>query len=251
MNKSVFYLLLIALWSQACNTSSSKSPKNEQYAIQTEAKHIKLGTEGKSCTIDLNYELAKSGPEKTKKIINRIIEDDLRKLLRESANTTFPTTSLTDNANSAMQHCQSINDEYYMMNLWTNHKIYPSKEGFVTISMFYEAYTGGAHPNHATQMMVLSEKTGEQLTLAKIFRDTLELTKFCETQFRNDYQLGLDTNINAEGLWFKNDKFALNNNFGFVNDTLLFWYNPYEIASFAAGDIVLKIKPEDWKKLRK
>jgi len=68
---------------------------------------------------------------------------------------------------------------------------------------------------------------------------------YAETAFRKKYEIPADVNINNTGFWFEDDKFHLPETVGFTADSLLLLYNPYEIASYAAGAVTLNIPLEE------
>jgi hypothetical protein len=71
--------------------------------------------------------------------------------------------------------------------------------------------------------------------------DTLKLEQLAKQQFYTLKQIDSTKSINDQGYWFEKNVFSLNSNFGLLNDTLIFTYNPYEITNYAEGQIDLKI----------
>ncbi|TFG74190.1 MAG: DUF3298 domain-containing protein, partial [Flavobacteriales bacterium] len=55
----------------------------------------------------------------------------------------------------------------------------------------------------------------------------------------------LDKPINQTGLMFEQDTFYLPENIGFTKDGLQLLYNPYEVASYADGTIVLTLSYQE------
>ena len=66
-------------------------------------------------------------------------------------------------------------------------------------------------------------------------------TAFAEKKFRSEQNIAKDQSINENGFWFENDTFYLPESVGFTQDSLIFVYNQYDIASYADGPIELKI----------
>jgi hypothetical protein len=71
--------------------------------------------------------------------------------------------------------------------------------------------------------------------------DTLKLKQLAKQQFYTLKQIDSTKSINDQGYWFEKNVFSLNSNYGLLNDTLVFTYNPYEITGYAEGQIELKI----------
>lgn len=102
-------------------------------------------------------------------------------------------------------------------------------------------YTGGAHPNHSMSYIIYDLKNGEKLTLDKIF---------IKTKIEKIDQLLRDYIKNDEGLMeaiFEIEKVTTVNNFSFDQAEIRFFFNPYEIAPYAAGEIEI---PISWIKLK-
>lgn len=105
------------------------------------------------------------------------------------------------------------------------------------LSLRYESsnYMGGAHPNAQTMFQNVNA-SGKSITrLMHFFSDTLQIRSLAEAAFRQQAGLAADSNLAAEGYLFENNEFQLTPNFGFTKEGLVFYYNNYEIAPYAAG----------------
>lgn len=123
-----------------------------------------------------------------------------------------------------------------------NSKSQISFESENLLSIIFDNYTywGGAH-GYGSRTYINFDKEGhEQLSNADLFTDQAGFLKFAETQFRNQKGISKDQNINSGGYFFENDNFSLPENIGFKGDKLILIYNPYEIASYADGQIILE-----------
>lgn len=103
------------------------------------------------------------------------------------------------------------------------------------------SYTGGAHGNGYTFYEYFSKADGLELSLEDFTTDLDALTTIAEKYFREHQEIEPGTSLNAVGFWFENDTFALNDNFYFSGGEMVFVYNSYEIAPYAAGVIDLTI----------
>jgi hypothetical protein len=104
-----------------------------------------------------------------------------------------------------------------------------------------ESYTGGAHGAYSTNFSVFDLINKKILKASDIF-EINELTEIAYEYFLKER--GLTKNresVEKEGYWFKDNKFHLNDNFSFDNKNITFLYNPYEIASYAEGQILIEI----------
>ena len=93
--------------------------------------------------------------------------------------------------------------------------------------------------------------TGKQIALGDILVDGYEpnLNQVAEKRFREIKQLEPNQSLADAGFWFDEDKFTLNDNFAICCDGLIFYFNNYEITSYAAGPTKLVIPYEDIKDL--
>jgi hypothetical protein len=103
---------------------------------------------------------------------------------------------------------------------------------------FFEfSHLGGAHPNMNYFYTVYDLVTGGRLTPKDIFTEGYEakLTSLAEKKFREMRLLKPDASLSGAGFNFPGGKFTLNKNFGFIKNGVVFFYNPYEISSYALG----------------
>ncbi len=114
-------------------------------------------------------------------------------------------------------------------------------EKYVTLKNENYEYTGGAHGNYATLYHVFDATNGKRVSINELVEDTLKLEQLAKQQFYTLKQIDSTKSINDQGYWFEKNVFSLNSNYGLLNDTLVFTYNPYEITSYAEGQIDLKI----------
>lgn len=127
-------------------------------------------------------------------------------------------------------------------------KVISQDENFLQLEYLYSSYEGGAHGNYAFSERVFDLKNNKKLDLKDITTITKSRLEKILTQNINKIPSGTtDTNgtvNNSEMLLV--DVVPPNSNFYFDEKNLYFHYSPYEIAAFAAGDIVI---PVSWKEL--
>lgn len=103
------------------------------------------------------------------------------------------------------------------------------------------SYTGGAHGNGYTSYEYFSKATGASLDLGYFISDMDGVLPIAEKYFRIQQEIGEEESLEDVGFWFDNGVFELNENFYFTEDQMVFVFNPYEIAPYAAGTILLEI----------
>lgn len=120
------------------------------------------------------------------------------------------------------------------------------------ISLYYNesTYTGGAHGNYNTSFYNFDAATGKLLALQEIIRDTLALNKLAEIKFKVEETAMAKENgieFKMEDYFFPENKFILPQNIGITKEGLRLLYNPYEVAAYARGMIILDIP---WQELK-
>ena len=127
---------------------------------------------------------------------------------------------------------------------------YNSKH-LVSISCSNYLYTGGAHGNGITLFHNFDPKTGKSLTYEDVFTNVAIFDAIAEETFRIDNEILANENINASGFWFENDTFSIPESFGISKEFVTLHYNPYEIAAYAAGPIIIEIPISEVKNILK
>ena len=106
---------------------------------------------------------------------------------------------------------------------------------------------GGAHPNSYLEYYNISKETGDTLSLGNLFVQGFEkkLNELVDAAFRKANNLKPGDNLADKGGLFEN-KITFNYNWLVNKDgSLTFYYNQYEIASYAQGPIEVTLSKED------
>jgi uncharacterized protein len=112
-----------------------------------------------------------------------------------------------------------------------------------SLECFEYSYTGGTHGLSGKQYLNFDLATGEPVKLASILKEgTLaRLTVIAEVHFRKERKLDALAKLENEGFWFPGGRFALNDNYGFGEQALCFFFNAYEIAPYFMGPTLVQI----------
>jgi hypothetical protein len=107
----------------------------------------------------------------------------------------------------------------------------------ISIRADTEFFTGGAHGGYGTTFINVNPATGRRIALADIFKPGFEevLRREGEADFRKSQELADTASYVNAGFEFQDDKFVLNDNYGFTKDGIVFVFNIYEIAPYALG----------------
>ncbi|MFL9833112.1 DUF3298 and DUF4163 domain-containing protein [Chryseobacterium terrae] len=127
-------------------------------------------------------------------------------------------------------------------------KLISQNDDFVQIEYLHTSYEGGAHGNYAFDVRVFDLKNNKKLDLKDI--TTIPKARLEELLMKNLDKIPSGT-TDSHGAVKNSDMLLVdvipaNKNFYFDEKNLYFHYSPYEIAAFAAGDIII---PVSWKDL--
>ncbi len=101
----------------------------------------------------------------------------------------------------------------------------------------YYIYTGGAHGYGAVLFSNYDAQTGKLLQKKDLIDDLPSFKDFVEEKFRLQYQIPETANINSKGFFFDDDQFVLPENIAVTDKEVILVYNPYEVASYAEGQL--------------
>lgn len=127
-------------------------------------------------------------------------------------------------------------------------KLISQNDDFLQIEYLHTSYQGGAHGNYSFDARVFDLKNNKKLDLKDI--TTMPKARLEELLMKNIDKLPSGT-TDSDGPVKNSDMLLVdvipaNKDFYFDEKNLYFHYSPYEIAAFAAGDIVI---PVSWKEL--
>lgn len=119
---------------------------------------------------------------------------------------------------------------------------------FISVASTIYSYTGGAHPNSYQVYRSYNLTNGKALSLSDILIPEFEntLNEAGEIEFRMLKEIPPSQSLKDKGFYFENGKFTLNDNFAIINNSLIFYFNPYEIAPYANGPTELELKLTDY-----
>lgn len=153
---------------------------------------------------------------------------------------------------------------HFVKMYWTHHAEFPDltidyfadilvaekvrTKKFISLSLSREMYTGGAHGYRSITYYNVDTQTGKEIAITELFSDSNKVLQIAERYIRAQHNIALEASINSTGFWFKNDTFHLPETIGFTTEVVVFHYNPYEVASYAEGPIIVEIPIEELKR---
>ncbi len=98
------------------------------------------------------------------------------------------------------------------------------------------SFTGGAHGSYAGVLSTYDLSTGKSVPLTDVVRDTAALVPMLEKGFVEAKKEGVTDTLKLSDLLFEEfKKLPVSTNFCVVKEGVRFFYNPYEVASWAMG----------------
>ena len=195
-----------------------------------------------STFISLNYVLVTKGPNKDK--INSFIEKEL--IQSSYYNEEDSINNLQDILNSFIDDFKKFGMENpdYPQNWFyeiSAKDIYHTPK-ILCLEFSSGGYTGGAHGNYNVSYYNIELYTGELLMLENLLIKGFEkkLNELIDKKFRDVKDLKPGDDLEKNGGLF-DSKITYNDNFAVTKEGLKFYYNNYEIASYAAGPTELLI----------
>ncbi len=236
---------LIILYSSCENRPSTISEKGPQNLFDSVNYSFEDERKDSNSYFKMNYSLLDViGFEKK---INDSINTDLRSFVFEvEPNLSIPLKQLvmeskTSLLNEYQTQLKDFPENYNGYDHDIKQRFILQNENFISFEVERYSFSAGAHGMGWTDFIHHDLKTGKRLYLNDFFKSIDKLMKLTESSFRKQMELKENDDLEKSGFWFTNNKFHINENFCFRNDSIEFIYNQYEIAPFSMGPILIKI----------
>jgi hypothetical protein len=173
------------------------------------------------------------------------VHDSLRVLLKSLLHQEYESVPAAQKA-FINDYADMMKGDSSYMSPWFEEKeveVLLQNKRWITLGFHFSAYTGGAHGSNEQHYFLLDRETGEHLTLYDFFDSTAiyKLTALADPLFRSEKMIAPSQTYEEAGYWFKDEHFYLNNNFYIHPGGITFYYNPYEVSSYANGSTVITI----------
>ena len=168
---------------------------------------------------------------------------DVQKTRRDSFFQEYKTTLKDEKPDSSAGYALNFAES-------TDMNVVSNADGLLSLGFKNYTFTGGAHGNYGTQLMTFDVINKKVMTLNDVFKPTYKPTLEAALTRSARRYFGLKPNQPLEGVTFVG-KIEANDNFAILRKGILFNYTPYEIASYADGEIQLFIPFEELKSILK
>jgi hypothetical protein len=168
---------------------------------------------------------------------------DIQRSVRDTFFNTYKTEmkdEIPDSLSSVLlNHAQS-----------TSMEVVANADGLLSLGFKNYMYGGGAHGNHNTKLMTYDIKNKKALTLDDVFKPNYKSVLDAAVMRVARRYFGVKPNQSLEGSALVNTVEA-NTNYAINRKGILFNYEPYEIASYAQGEIQLFVSFDEVKSIVK
>ncbi len=269
MYKYFLILLSFSLVSLLQCTFSDRSEKSSDHSLDVDYPSMIFGEssfseragdcdneEGNCLEINLKYPQIVEGNEEAGNRINAKIQEHLHAHLmmgNEKKDTLVTLENLTqDLIHSHEESCRDIPDFPQRWIFEITGKVLLSSSYYASVELSDYSYTSGAaHPNSYTNLMIFDTNSGKEISVGGIISNMDSLRTLAEFKFRKKRELTPEESFINAGFFLEDDQFVLPKNIGMKSEGLYFYYNPYEVASYAAGPTDFIITFEEMKGITK
>lgn len=238
----IFCLILAGLFSAlACQRQATFQIENIKFE-----KSLGCKADHRDCVeLDLSYPLLKNGPKPGREKLNA----EIRNFVFQQMDDTIAKDAEAWAANFLTDYQRDGKGSPP----WSENrqvKVVANTPQVFSLSFGADGYSGGAHGNSRIDYRSYDPKTGRRYGLGDWLKKGYEkpLQELGEKAFRKARGLPSDDSLDDFGFTFE-DGFKLNDNYAATSKGLVFYFNPYEIASYADGPTELTIpysELKDW-----
>ncbi len=202
---------------------------------------------GRCVEVLIKYPKAVAGNAEAMRVINARFEETAKAMVLEHLPENHPKQDIHELSNAFVKEYQrfirDFRDVQYGWKLKLDAEIVEINQAYISIRTNLYTFSGGAHPNVWTYLASHHPETGEILKLSEIVQNLSKLTALGESVFRSTKQIPDSLSLGDSGYFFE-DGFNLPDNFCLTDKSLIFYYNNYEIAPYAAGPTELVIEKQ-------
>jgi hypothetical protein len=111
----------------------------------------------------------------------------------------------------------------------------------VSLEVLTKSFFGNSQSVENHEFFHFSKQNGTQLYINDIYHVDSSFLQLIQANFNKQNELNPKVDYSEFGFWFENNTFQLSTNFEINKDSLIFIYNPYEIAPYSFGKIKVSV----------
>ena len=261
MKKCAYILILIiAVALASCNGSVNSAAGNKANSDEFFTKNWRVvSLLDSSDSVSPKYEIdvtinfiESANKEREKKINNTILYSafGLENLSPEVAIDSFVSESLTEYADLRHDYLneKQINNNHDWFNITHHKKTYVEygRKNLINYTIHDMIHNGASQPTDRYQILTFDPETGEEIHLQDVFKENSEEYLYNRLLDQLAEKVGANSRqeLEEKGYLHFNDMFTTEN-FIMKEDSVLFYYNVYELAPREIGTIILGFTYED------
>lgn len=128
----------------------------------------------------------------------------------------------------------------------TDSIVYQDKKLVSLLSRTY-SFLGGAHGYQTSTYINFDATNGKVIQNDSLFFDVQKVMQIAEKHFKSQLKIDQETLLSETSFWFDDNTFHLPENIGISEKNLILHYNPYEIAPYADGAVVIEVPMQEVK----
>lgn len=221
----------------SCQTKKSEESQ-DPWAFETKKIEQKTCIGEECVSVDISYPVF--GDEKLQSLIERTIVQGM------SFEEQPESLSLDSAVQGFMGKYIALKNEFPDAISWEySMEVRVSYQSDSLLSLTFDSFsfTGGAHPNSFRSYLNFEKKKGEGISNYAMILDEEALLAKAELVFRKYHEVKDGMRLKDDGRFFLNEKdeFFLPAAIGFEPDSLVLYYNSYEIGPYVMGPTELKL----------
>lgn len=240
-------MLFAALIISGCGKDKKEEQEHPEAALaftsESYQKKTSLPCSEPCANVSINVPVAKNVPVVADSINNKIF-NTVRQIIFFGEKP-YAASDYDEIADSFIASYEELKEEFPGDMIGWEGKVEGSIEyetdSVLNIRIHHYTFTGGAHGYEGERSLLFDPQTGKSLTITSLFNDADAFKALAEKKFREKFKIPAGKSINATGLMFEEETFALPQNIFFKNDGLLLYYNAYEVSSYSEGEKELLI----------
>jgi len=121
-----------------------------------------------------------------------------------------------------------------------------ASDTLISVQVDVDSFMGGAHGMYNTGFINVNSKNGAPYLIDSFLKPGYQefLAELGEEEFRKEQELADTTSLEAAGFSFPENRFQLNDNYGFRKEGIVFFYNSYEVGPYSMGSTEIIIPYE-------
>ncbi|CAN5267289.1 hypothetical protein BH09BAC3_BH09BAC3_23400 [soil metagenome] len=249
---TALFLFIVSLFLLVACNSKKKEPLNTEVEIKNILAESMQGCNFdsmKCAQFEVSYPTFKGLDTAVQTVImNRIIFNLNNGAIGEEAKLDEQGKEFIEEYNSFKSETPDLLGRWYRT---ISVEVLTFNDSLLSLQVSDESFEGGAHGSYNLSFVNVRPLDGSIVTLSNLLNTDYEkeLNKIGEEIFRAARELADTASYEMNGYTFDDNTFALNENYAFRKEGIVFYYNSYEVAPYSLGPTEIVIPYErikDW-----